>query len=164
MKDFQFFCLMLAKCILQHCDNLSKALQSTADRHLTGLCVGVLQSICCDNHFDLFWKLVLLKQVQLEVNLPVVSYQRKRPSHQDDEETSSSNITFNDPATYYKQMYYEFLDVAMTAIKDRLKQKDLMVYCKLEQLLIKALCKEDFTNELQTVVTTLGTDFDLPQL
>ena len=29
IKDFWFFCLMLAECILQHCDNLSKALQST---------------------------------------------------------------------------------------------------------------------------------------
>ena len=160
IKDFRFICLLHAECILQHCDNLSKALQSTvmsaaAARHLTGLCVGVLQSICCDNHFDFFWKLVLLKQVQLEVNLPVVPHQRKRPSHQDGEETSSSNITFNDPATYYKQMYYECLDVAMTAIKDRFKQKDFMVYCKLEQLLIKALCKDDFTDELQTVVTPL---------
>ena len=51
MNKFDFlFCLMLAECLLKHCDNLSKTMQSTAipaveARRLSELCVAVLQKM-----------------------------------------------------------------------------------------------------------------------
>ena len=141
---------------------LQAMVMSAAEAHcLSGLCVAVLQSLRCD---ALFWKLSLQKQQELEVSPPTLPRQRKRPSHPESAEAGSTSYTFESPTTYYKQMYYECLDVAMTTIKDRFDQRDFRTYIKLEQLLVKAARGEDYTDEFESVTATFGDDFDVSLL
>ena len=78
MTEFQFlFCLMLAERLLKHCDNLSKTIHSTAmpaveARRLADLCIEVFQRMINDGDFDLFWKLSLQTQEQLQVHKPTL--------------------------------------------------------------------------------------------
>ena len=82
MTEFQFlFCLMLAERLQKHCDNLSKTIQSTAmpaveARRLADLCIEVFQGMRNDGDFDVFWKLSLQTQEQLQVHKPTLPCQR----------------------------------------------------------------------------------------
>lgn len=76
-KMMEFNSLMLAECLLKHCDNLSKTMQCTSmpavEAHrLSKLCVTVLQKIRGDEKFELFWSLVLKTQRELNVRDPVL--------------------------------------------------------------------------------------------
>ena len=61
MREFNFFFgLMLCNLVLQHMDNLSKALQSSdlsaaEGQELASLCVETLTSIRTEECFDLLW-------------------------------------------------------------------------------------------------------------
>ena len=58
---------------------------------------------------------------------------------------------------YYRSMYYQCIDAAVTTIQDRFHQQDYSLYSTLEQLLIKATSSGDYvveklTTELQLLI------------
>ena len=63
-------------------------------------------------------------------------------------------------------MHYNFgaPDAAVVAIEDRLDQNDYSMYAKLEQLLLLAATKKDYTQILREVVDFYGAKFNETEL
>ena len=52
----------------------------------------------------------------------------------------------------YQQIFYEALDQTVSSIKSQFDQSGYWVYCKLEDLLVKAAKREDYSEELDFVI------------
>ena len=77
----------------------------------------------------------------------------KNHSYQDDIKLQDDDgLTIGDfhdsPQVHYHQLYYEAIDRIVSSLKDRFDQPGYGIYCKLEELLIKASCREDFKPSL----------------
>jgi hypothetical protein len=79
----------------------------------------------------------------------VLQRNRKRPRRF--EEGTSDGFFADSPQLFYKRIYFECLDVAVVALKDRFQQHDYSLYANMEQLLTKAFSKLDYSLELQQV-------------
>ena len=141
MNDFDFlFCLLLAERILKHTDNLSKTIQATSmsaveGRRLSQLCTEVLKSLRTDECFDQFW--AYSERVQENLNISEASLPRLHKRLRRYEDGTADHYHPATPMMYYKQIYFEALDVAVSAIEDRFDQNDYSMYAKLEQLLLQ---------------------------
>ena len=54
----------------------------------------------------------------------------------------------------------EALDLVINFIRERFNQPGYRIYCNLENLLLKAVSSDDYTDELQFVLDYYGDDFD----
>lgn len=168
MKEFRFlFCLILAERLLKHTDNLSKSMQAThmpaiEAKELSELCVKVLQKMRDDGAFDLFWELCLTVQKEFDIADPVLERQHKRPRRY--KNGAAEPHYHEDPKSHYRAMYYQCLDAAISAITNRFQQKDYSLYANLEQVLIKACKKMDYSEELKEVTQFYASDFSEPEL
>ena len=168
MKEFDFlFGLMLAEKLLKHSDNFSRTIQATSmpaiEAHrLSGLCIEVLQRMRTDRDFELFWELSRSTQKLLNVDDPVLKRNRKRPRSYED--GSAEHFFFDTPELFYKQIYFECLDVVVSALKDCFQQRDYSLYASMEQLLMKACSKADYSRELQDVTEFFQNDFNKSEL
>ena len=141
MQTFKFFfCLVLSELILRQTDKLSQTLQqpelSSVEAH--EVVMKTLEKICTDEDFELFWKNVGIKK---NVNIDELR-KRKAPKRF---ETGSAPSEF--PASvedYYRQIFFEALDLALTSIKNRFDHKGYQTFSQLEQLLFKACTGENF--------------------
>ena len=168
MKEFDFlFSLMLAERILKHTDNLSKTIQATVmpaveARRLSKLCTEVFKKIRTENCFDQFWELTKLTQHLLNVKDPALPRARKRPLRYEDDNGEAYHPST--PKDHYRQIYYQCLDGAIMTIDTRFNQKDFIMYSKLEELIVKAATKMEYTQELQEVIKFYGADFNASDL
>ena len=62
---------------------------------------------------------------------------------------------------YYRQAYFEVLDVICSTIEDRFRQPGYQLYSNLEQLLLKAVCKENYSSEFDFVTKFYGPDLNV---
>ena len=151
MNTFDFhFGIFLSELVLRHTDNLSKTLQNKAcsaaeGQKLADMVVETLLAIRNEDGFDLFWLKVLRSAESFDLE-PQLPRQRKRPRRYEEGEADSEFHT--DPKAYFRQLYYEAVDLAVSSIKDRFQQPGYEVYSKLEQLLLKSCQGQDVTTEL----------------
>jgi len=144
MRTFPFlFGSMLGELILKHTDNLSRTLQhvsmSAAEgQQVASMTIATLKSMRSDEQFDLFWELVILNAKELDVDDPQLPRRRKLP-HRFDDGLSPGDFP-STPKTYFKQVYFEALDLIINCIQDRFDQPGYRIYQSLEILLMKA-CK-----------------------
>jgi hypothetical protein len=166
MQSFEFFYgLMLGELLLNHTDNLSKALQSARISAAEGqkvaeMTVRTLQSLRSEETFALFWNKVTKAACDLGVNDPVLPRQRKRPKRHDSgigEARIPESDTVED---YYRPIFYEALDLIVNGIKERFDQQGYKVYVKLEELLIKAANKKEYEEEFKFIAEFYMGDFD----
>ena len=166
MTKFNFlFGTFLGEMLLRHSDNLSKTLQkksiSAAEGQQVGrMVIDTLQSLRTEDSYDLFWAKVstMAETADIDVEEPQLPRRRKTPKRFDDGLTSGE---FHDsPKVYYRQLYYEAIDSIVSSLKDRFDQPGYGVYCRLEELLIKASCKEDFKASFDFVCSFYKDDFD----
>lgn len=168
MNSFKFlFGLMLAERILKHTDNLSRTIQASSmpaveARSLSRLCIAVFEKIRTDDCFDQFWALVELTCESLGVSEPILPRQRKRPRLYN--VGAGEPYHPDEPKTYYGQIYFQSIDAAMATIRDRFDQADYSLYTKLEQVLLLAATKGDYSSELQEVVGFYREDLDRSDL
>ena len=160
--DFLFGC-MLGEMILKHPDNLSSTLQNKSLSAAEGQCIaqmtiGTLKSVRSDNSFDLFWQKVNSKASELDIGEPVLPRRRRLPRRLDD--GLSAGDFHHDPKSFYKQQYYEALDLIVGCIDDRFNQPGYRIYHSLESLLSKACKQEDLDSDLDVVCDFYGDDFD----
>ena len=87
---------------------------------------------------------------------------RKTPSFYEDGPTE--HFFFDSPELFYKQMWFERLDVVVSALKDGFEQRDHCWKANIELLLIKASSKGDYSNELQDVTEFFNNDFNKSEL
>ena len=110
------------------------------------LTVKTLQKIREEDAFDLFWQNVLLLQESTEVHGPSLPRKRRAPARF--EEGSSLGYQPTTPKDFYRQQYFECLDMCMSCIKDRFNQPGYAALKNLEDLLIKAANNENYNSDL----------------
>ena len=142
MKGFDFFYgVSLGQLILRHSDNLSRTLQradiSAAEgQEVTRLIVTILRSLRSESMYKLFWEKVTKIAASLGVTEPKLLRQRKVPRRM----VVGSVDTHSFPSTiedYYRQMYFEALDLITTCICNRFYQPGYKMYCNIQELLLK---------------------------
>ena len=167
-KTFRlYFGIQLGHLLLQHSDNLSKTLQSDSLYAATGqkiaaMTVTTLKSVRNDESFDLFWQKIEKARQSLDVGEPILPRKRKVPKRFED--GSAQPEFFDDPKPFYRQQFYEALDLVITGINERFDQPGYKMYENLENLLIKAVKQESYEECLTAITEFYTTDFDAAQL
>ena len=87
---------------------------------------------------------------EADVNDTVLPRKRKVPQRYDD--GSAPPEFHSTPKDFYRQTQYEALDLIVQSISDRFNQPGYKTYCCLEALILKAIKKEDFSEELETIL------------
>ena len=167
MQTFNFyFGLLLGELILSHCDNLSIALQSkklsaSKGQEIAALTVKTLMFIRSEVQFDMFWKKVIRKCEDIDVEEPKLPRKRRAPSRL---EVESSSYFPNNPKDLYRRYYFEALDFAIQAIQNRFDQPGFKIYKTLQNLLVNAAKGKDISSELKVVCDHYKDDLCQSQL
>ena len=162
MKSFDFFFgAALGETLLRHTDNLSRALQkktlSAAEGQvLASMTKDTLTQLRTDECFGLFFKNVKDKACSLEIGKPELPRQVKRPRNNPEDEMTEEK--------FYRQRYYEALDLLITFLADRFDQPGYRIYRNLQILLFKACNQEDCEEALEVVCNFYRDDLDRNQL
>ena len=132
---------MLGEKILRLTDNLSRTLQqkdlSAAEgNHAAHLTCDTLTSLRKDTEFVIFWKEVMQKQKEFDVDDPALPRRRKAPSRF--EVGAGGSHYPSSIEDHYRVQFFEALDLLIACIKDRFDQPGYRVYSKLETLLLDA--------------------------
>ena len=160
MKTFDYlYGNMLGELILRHTDNLSRTLQhkslSAAEgQEIAQMTIQTIKSIRSDESSDLFWGKVSCKATALDINEPELPRQRKQPRRY--EVGLSTGDFHQEPKAYYRQLYFEAIDVIVNCIKTRFDQPGYKIYSSLVTLLIKACNKEELDHDLEVVSILWG--------
>ena len=163
MKTFEFFFgLVFGEMLLRHADNLSRTLQkpmsASEGRVIADMTKQTLQGMRSDENFGLFWEKVKIMINDIDVAEPLLPRKRKMPKRY---EVGSAPSEFPAcPKDYYRRIYFEGLDLIIQSIAERFEQPGYLLYQHLQELLIKAIKKEDFTSELEFVCTFYGSDLN----
>ena len=86
---------------------------------------------------------------------------RKRKRFEVGEGECSHSSTVED---YFRGLYCEALDLAITCIQDRFSQPGYKLYHNLEELLVRAAHNEDHSEQLREVISFYGSDFEEGEL
>ena len=164
MNKFEFFFgLFLSEVLLSHTDNLSKSLQSKNCSAAEGQLIAdmtkrTISSLRNNTEFDLFWKKVAKMKDEVDVDEPGLPRKRRMPARY---ETGSAPAEFHStPESFFRQIYFEAIDLLVEAISDRFDQVGYRTYQHLESLVLKAANKEDYQYELDFVADFYGSDLD----
>ena len=94
----------------------------------------------------------------LEVEKAQIPRKCKLPKRHDDGLAEAE--LHDDPKSYYRQHYFEAIDLSINCIQERFKQLGFQIYCNLEQLLLKASQEQNFTSEFEHACSFYKDDFD----
>ena len=145
METFDFiYGAMLGEMVLKHSDNLSSTLQhksmsAAGGQEIARMTIQTLESLRNDQYFNLFWMKVNQFASLHHANEPQLPRQRKRPRRF--EEGTSQESFHQTPKYYYRQYYFEAINVLVNCIQDCFDLPGYKVYVRLGSLLIKA-CKK----------------------
>ena len=169
--DF-LFGMMLGERILRFTDNLSRTLQqkdlSAAEgNHAAHLTCETLIYLREDAEFANFWKEVMKKQSEFDVDEPTLPRKRRAPSRFEvgtGESHYPSSIE-----DHYRVHYFEALDLLIACIKNRFDQPGYRVYSKLETLLLDAangvaLDEDCFSEMMDLYASDFDSSFQKSQL
>ena len=135
MESFNFlFGAVLGEAVLCHTDILSKSLQDktrcAAEGQVNGdMVVHTLQATRSDECFDMFWSKVIKIAESFDIE-PKLPRWHKVPRRIDC--GSAEGEFHNDPKTYFRQHYFEAIELAVNCIQDSFKQPKYGVYKHLE--------------------------------
>jgi hypothetical protein len=137
-------------------DTLSCVLQS-ADRTVAGgleavrLTVNQLRKLRTEEQFDVIWSHI--QNIIIEYELHEIQLPRhiQRPARYEDNSTSETHC-FKSAKDFYRVQYLTFLDSVINHIAQRFEQRGILMYLKMENLLMAALKKEDFSLLLDDIV------------
>lgn len=163
MTRFNFyFGVSLGNLILRHSDNLSRTLQKTEisaaeGQEVATMTLQTLKTLRSDTNFKLFWEKVTKMAEKEEVLEPEVPRRKKVPRTID--YGRAEGISAATPEDYFRQFYFEALDLIISCINNRFDQQGFRVYRKVQDLLLKAVKNEDYSTELDFVTGFYGSDF-----
>ena len=69
-----------------------------------------------------------------------------------------------EPKLHYRQLYFQPIDSAIAIIENHFKQADYNMYSTVEQVILLAAKKDDYSSELQSVLEFYGEDFNRHEL
>lgn len=168
MKSFNFFFgVSLGELILRHSDNLSRTLQSShvsaaEGQRIAAMSVKTLQLMRTEENFKMFWSNVTSKSRDFDIGDPVLPRKRKVPRRYDMGTGEGDHPERVED--FYRVIYFEALDLITNSIQNRFDQPGYQTYSKLENLLIKAANKQDYTEELDFVTSFYTEDLSKEQL
>ena len=120
--------------------------------------VMVLRSLRMEDNFKLFYETVTNFAKQHNAGQTSLPRKRKAPSEIVFGKAPHENP--ETPADDYRVKFFEGLDLVVNCVEDRFNQKDYHMYATCEQLLIKAVKKEDFSDEISEVMNFYNDDFN----
>ena len=160
MERFDFFFgLHLGERLYSHTDNLSKTLQGTkmatvSGQRLANLTKETLTKMRTDQSFDYFYANVARKS-EGEPTLP-----RKRRTSARLEVGSGAPSYPTTAKDYFRRVYYEAIDLIVSAIDQRFNQESFSSYAQMETLLVKAANGEDYEAEFKFLEASYSEDVD----
>ncbi len=86
-------------------------------QHIAKMTIATLKSIRNDESYDLFWMTTTRKAELLNVDKPTLPRRRKAPKRYDD--SLSTGDFHTTPKSFYKQQYYEALDLMINCVESR---------------------------------------------
>ena len=163
MKKFGFyFGCCLGKNILRQIDILSKSLHSSslsaAERQdLAAIVIKKLEEDRKNEQFEMFWVDIMKKKEYLDIGDPILSRQRKLRKKFDQSDTHHFPST---PKEFFRKICFEVYDQTVNGIKERFNQPDYRIYVNLQELILKAFNKEEFSKNLEAVTGFYDDDFE----
>ena len=88
---------------------------------------------------------------------PILPRQRKLPKKSGEPDTYHFPST---PNKFFKDIYFEVYDQTVNGIKERFNRPDYRIYVNLQELILKAFNKEDFSKELEAVTDFYDSVFE----
>ena len=164
MERFDFFFgLHLGERLYSHTDNLSKTLQGTkmatvSGQRLANLTKETLTKMRTDQSFDYFYANVARKSEGEGVGEPTLPRKRRTPARL---EVGSGAPSYPTTAKdYFRRVYYEAIDLIVSAIDQRFNQESFSSYAQMETLLVKAANGEDYEAEFKFLEASYSEDVD----
>ena len=176
MESFDYyFGLKFGKMLYSHTDKLSQTLQdvkksAVSSKRLTMLTVDTISSLYNDDSFNALYDTCLKEAEKIPtIGAPFLKRNRKCPKysilhHVEGWQSKSQGHHLNSPHDHYCQEFSNAVDVLLSSVRDRFDQPSILVFEKLESLLVKALKGEDFYCELQFVGAKYDADVDVEDL
>ena len=166
-----YFGLWLGQKLYGMTDNLSKVLQKEkisvlSGKNLSELTIKTMQRMRNDKDFLLLFDAVKKSASKIEmIEEPRLPRKRKRPNYSiwtyiEGRENGKEDYHPNSPVDRFKQIYFDALDNIINAIKDRFDQPGYQIFSDIEQLLLKAISKESYGDELIRISERYSGDFD----
>ena len=168
MESFNYyFGIRLGQLVLNHADNLSATLQRSSisaseGQHVAQLSVEAMEKLRNEDSFQLFWDSTIKLHASFDIADPQLPRKRKQPQRY--EEESAPGFQHDAVELYYRQIYYEAIDNALSTIRSRFDQPGFQMYRQLECLLLKSFCNENVEKELTAVTSFYGSDLNATQL
>jgi hypothetical protein len=137
-------------------DTLSCVLQS-ADRTVAGgleavqFTLNQLSKLRTDQQFDTVWNHIQSTIANYELHDIKLPRHIQRSARYENNPASKTH-SFASAKDFYRVQYFGFLDSVINHIGQRFEQRGIVMYLKMESLLIAALKKEDFSLLLDDVV------------
>ena len=148
MERFDFFFgLHLGERLYSHTDNLSKTLQGTkmaavSGQRLANLTKETLTKMRTDQSFDYLYANVVRKSEVEGVGEPTLPRKRRTPARL---EVGAGAPSYPKTAKdHFRRVYYEAIDLIVSAIDQRFNQESFSSYAQMETLLVKAANDEDY--------------------
>ena len=115
-----------------------------------------------DEAFGLFFEYLEKLRNSTETEGPSLPRKRKAPRDLD----VGHGDAYHSPTIqeHYRRQYFEAIDVVVARIQVRFDQPGYAIYRNLESLLLKAANQENYSTELQEVVSFYGNDFNESEL
>ena len=114
------------------------------------------------DNFDQFWEKVNKMICDVEVSDSILPRRRRIPRRF---ENGNAPPTYDaTPKDMYRRVYFEAIDLLVQAIQDRFDQAGYQVYCCMEALLLKAIGKESYSDELKRILDVYVDDLNAPNL
>lgn len=128
---------------------LHMSMSAAEGQQIAHMTVETLKGIRSDECFDLFWSKVNRFVSAHDIAVAELPRRRRRPRRYDD---GLSDGDYHESLEgYYRQHYFEALDLVVNCILTRFDQPGYKIYSALESLLIKACKGEDFESDLEEV-------------
>ena len=103
--------------------------------------VQTIKSGRTDDMFDLFWTKDTQRATSLGINDPQLPHSRNRTRRYDDGESVGG--FHNTPKAYFRQSYYEAIDLVVGCIENHFDQPGYRIYRPLGSLILK-VCKQHY--------------------
>jgi len=160
--------VIFAEKVLSITDNLSKTLQNSTisaaeGQVLAEMSINILKDMRFpDAAFQGLWQTILQKSVDLDLDPPALPRKKKAPTRFEIGEGSGQY--HQDSKAYYRQIFFEMIDCAITSIESRFKQQGYKTLIRLENVLIKSIQGVDCDEDIAYVTSFYGNDLDGPSL
>lgn len=141
-------------------------------KELADFTVQTSENMRNEHDFSLLYEKIKVSTSKIEaISPPALPRKRKRPNYSilhyvtgSPEATAAAHYYPENPFEHYKPIYYEAFDSIINAIKDRFDQPTFKLFTQAEQLFLKAVGKQDITDELKVLETHFKGDYDADSL